>query len=67
MALAVRRVVNEAKGMGLRIMDYRARMIGAQFDLRRRPTGGTIMTCSFPTGWADMPTTPSPAGERARA
>ena len=48
--------VNEAKGMGLRIMDYRARMIGAQFDLRRGPTGGTIMTCSFPSrmgGYAD--------------
>ncbi len=59
--------VNEAKGMGLRIMDYRARMIGAQFDLRRGPNGGTIMTCSFPAEWADRPIAPSPAGERARA
>jgi signal transduction histidine kinase len=59
--------VNEAKGMGLRIMDYRARMIGAQFDLRRGPNGGTIVTCSFPAGSADVPPIASPSGERARA
>lgn len=45
----------EAKGMGLRIMDYRARMIGAQFDLRRGRGGGTIMTCTLPSGSMDMP------------
>jgi len=53
--------VNDAKGMGLRIMDYRARMIGAQFDLRRGPNGGTIMTCSFPGGWTSPPPVASPA------
>jgi PAS domain S-box-containing protein len=53
--------VNDSKGMGLRIMDYRAHMIGAQFDLRRGPNGGTIMTCSFPAGWAEAPPVVSPA------
>jgi signal transduction histidine kinase len=32
-------------GMGLRIMQYRARMIGAEFDIRYAPTGGTVVTC----------------------
>ncbi len=58
---------SEAKGMGLRIMDYRARMIGAQFDLRRGTDGGTIMTCSFPAGTADVPPAPSPPRENMRA
>ncbi|MGD1018911.1 MAG: MASE1 domain-containing protein [Verrucomicrobiia bacterium] len=58
---------HETKGMGLRIMDYRARMIGAQFDLRRRAKGGTIMTCSFPAGPAGVPPAPSPPREGMRA
>jgi len=36
------------KGMGLNIMDYRARMVGGSFDVRRDAGGGTIVTCSFP-------------------
>lgn len=35
-------------GMGLRIMEYRARMIGARFHLEKRPTGGTRVACDFP-------------------
>ncbi len=35
-------------GMGLRIMNYRARMIGAGFEITRAlPTGGTSVTCYF--------------------
>jgi PAS domain S-box-containing protein len=48
--------VGEAKGMGLRIMDYRAKMIGAQFDLHRGPGGGTIVACSLPVTPAEIPT-----------
>ena len=36
------------EGMGLRIMDYRARMISGTFDLGSGPAGGTVVTCSFP-------------------
>lgn len=33
-------------GMGLQIMSYRARMIGASLDVGSRPGGGTIVSCS---------------------
>jgi signal transduction histidine kinase len=33
------------KGMGLQIMDYRAGMIGATFDIQNLPAGGTRMVC----------------------
>jgi signal transduction histidine kinase len=32
-------------GMGLRIMRHRAQVIGAAFDIRAEPTGGTRVTC----------------------
>jgi signal transduction histidine kinase len=38
------------KGMGLKIMEHRARMIDAELRLRSRPKGGTVVTCSFPAG-----------------
>jgi PAS domain S-box-containing protein len=36
------------QGMGLRIMDYRARRIGATVAIRAVPRGGTVVTCSLP-------------------
>ncbi len=33
------------KGLGLRIMDYRARMVGATFDLQNLPAGGVRAVC----------------------
>ena len=33
------------KGMGLRIMDYRAGMIGATFEIQNLPSGGTRAVC----------------------
>jgi signal transduction histidine kinase len=39
---------NEPKGMGLRIMQYRARMIGGTLDVRNSVDGGAIVTCSYP-------------------
>jgi nitrate/nitrite-specific signal transduction histidine kinase len=33
--------------MGLHIMNYRAKMIGASLDIRRGADGGTIVICSF--------------------
>ncbi len=36
------------KGLGLRTMEYRARMIGGQFCVGRNPTGGgTTVACAF--------------------
>jgi signal transduction histidine kinase len=36
------------KGMGLHLMNYRARMVGGSLDVQRVPIGGTIVTCLFP-------------------
>ncbi|HXI84297.1 MAG TPA: MASE1 domain-containing protein [Verrucomicrobiae bacterium] len=49
---------NEPKGMGLRIMQYRARMIGGTLDVRNNVDGGAIVTCSFPA--AKQPATSDP-------
>jgi PAS domain S-box-containing protein len=38
----------EGKGMGLRVMHHRARMIGATISLRQSKAGGVTVTCSLP-------------------
>ena len=35
------------RGMGLRLMAYRCRMIGGALDVRNDPRGGTVVECSF--------------------
>jgi signal transduction histidine kinase len=39
--------IDPQHGMGLHIMNYRAKMIGAYLDIRRGAGGGTIVICSF--------------------
>ncbi len=39
--------LESSSGMGLHIMNYRAKMIGASLDIRRGAGGGTIVLCSF--------------------
>jgi signal transduction histidine kinase len=41
-------IVPGNKGMGLHLMNYRARMVGGSLEVRRVPTGGTIVTVLFP-------------------
>jgi PAS domain S-box-containing protein len=36
------------QGMGLRIMGYRAKMIGGSVEIQRGPERGTVVTCLFP-------------------
>ena len=43
----------ESGGIGLRTMAYRARLIGAFLDVRRRNPSGTAVSCAFP-----LPETP---------
>jgi len=38
----------DTRGIGIDIMNHRARMIGGSFNIGRAPEGGTILTCSFP-------------------
>ena len=40
--------VSESRGMGLHIMRYRARAIGAELAVANREGGGTIVQCSCP-------------------
>lgn len=35
-------------GLGLRIMEHRARMVGATFTIEAPPGGGTLIACSLP-------------------
>ncbi|MEQ1858515.1 MAG: sensor histidine kinase [Chthoniobacteraceae bacterium] len=37
-----------SKGIGLRTMEYRARLIGANLDVESQPDGGTLVRCSLP-------------------
>ena len=39
---------DQSKGMGLRIMNYRASMIGGSLDVSRGDDKGTVVTCIFP-------------------
>jgi PAS domain S-box-containing protein len=36
------------KGMGLHLMNYRARMVGGSLEVQRVATGGTTVSCLFP-------------------
>ncbi len=38
---------SESKGMGLRIMAFRAQMINAALNISKRPEGGTLVLCSL--------------------
>jgi len=37
-----------SSGLGLHIMNYRSRAIGAQLDIRQLPGGGTAVVCTMP-------------------
>jgi nitrate/nitrite-specific signal transduction histidine kinase len=38
----------EVEGTGLRIMRYRAGIVGGVLEVRSRPTGGSMVLCSAP-------------------
>jgi PAS domain S-box-containing protein len=40
--------VDQSKGMGLRIMHYRAGLVGGKLHVRNGPTGGVSITCTVP-------------------
>ncbi len=39
--------MQDHRGLGLRIMDYRATMIAGEFTIMPNPAGGSIVTCRF--------------------
>jgi signal transduction histidine kinase len=44
----VRETATNQSGMGLQIMNYRARMIGGSLVVQKRKTRGTRVKCVFP-------------------
>jgi signal transduction histidine kinase len=38
----------DTDGVGISIMRYRANVVGGEFDIEERPTGGTIVSCTVP-------------------
>jgi signal transduction histidine kinase len=36
------------KGMGMHLMNYRARMVGGSLEVQRLDRSGTVVTCLFP-------------------
>lgn len=44
-----------SKGMGLRVMAYRARSIGGSLRIQRDTKGGTVVSCSVPHGIRPQP------------
>jgi PAS domain S-box-containing protein len=42
------KILAKKKGIGLKIMKYRAQIIGGMLDIGRGRKGGTIVTCTFP-------------------
>jgi len=52
--------VDESKGMGLRIMQYRARMIGGTLKIGNGPDRGAIVTCAVPTAEWPVSSPPQP-------
>lgn len=54
---------SRSPGMGIRIMQYRARMIGAELEVSRPATGGAEVTCHFPLNASSgAPAGPATAG-----
>jgi signal transduction histidine kinase len=48
--------LDQSRGMGLRIMQYRAEQIGGLLSLGRSEAGGTLVTCSLiSNSWKDAP------------
>jgi signal transduction histidine kinase len=50
----------KSAGLGIHIMGHRAAMIGGSFSIEPGPTGGTIVTCSFPQPFAASASKPKP-------
>jgi PAS domain S-box-containing protein len=56
---------SKRNGIGLRVMNYRAGMIGATLSVESPNSGGTLVTCQMPTGEAPK-NPPTKAGKAMR-
>ncbi len=39
---------NGSEGMGLGLMQYRARLVGGDLRIEEPPSGGTVVSCAIP-------------------
>lgn len=46
--LGISKTRNRSEGVGLRIMDYRARCLGGVLQIEEKSTGGTVVSCLLP-------------------
>jgi hypothetical protein len=53
--------------MGLRILHYRARVIGATLNLHSQPGSGTMVTCLFLPVSRELPRAGGPRRQREEA
>jgi len=60
----VARRPRRSSGMGLDSMRYRAHAMGGSFDIRRRPSGGTMVTCVATLAGPDATVVARPERER---
>jgi PAS domain S-box-containing protein len=51
---------HKSHGIGLRVMNYRAGMIGASLSIESRRSGGTAVSCQVPLGEAGKTRAPAP-------
>jgi two-component system, LuxR family, sensor kinase FixL len=51
--------LEKERGMGVNIMQYRARIIGGSLEIRRDPAGGTVVTCTMPLAHRRPSTAPT--------
>jgi signal transduction histidine kinase len=42
--------IDNSRGLGLRIMQHRANLLGGALAVERAPSGGTLVRCTFPIG-----------------
>src|SRR5205807_8443194 len=50
--------LEQAKGMGVRIMRYRAALIGASLEIGAGENGGTVVVCTVQQGENNEPASP---------
>lgn len=55
--------VNLSKGMGLHVMNYRARTVGGSLEIARAADGGTIVTCAIPRAVEEAKQTTGATGD----
>ena len=52
--IGISKTSNTSGGMGLNIMQYRARLSGGELQVEAPPTGGTVVSCTIASPRAEL-------------